>query len=192
MNKKIAKTLLILCIAYMIGYYILKFIFAEQLLLVITDPNIIRLGKLIDGNVIYKYIFNLVTTFMTLLLFVFSSTGRFKLKWYEFMYVVLGTIICKLCAQFTPDLYTHTSISIMFLLALVCKGSLLYSVTSFTIHGYLSQFLFSIRGFETIMTKFTTATAIALMIECYMWLLILSLFFNLKENKNGCSTTISK
>ena len=58
MNKRIAKTLLILCIAYIVGYYILKFIFPEKLLLVVTDENIIRLGTIIDSNKIYKIIYN--------------------------------------------------------------------------------------------------------------------------------------
>ena len=193
MNKRIAKTLLILCIAYMIGYYILKFIFPEQLLLVVTDENIIKLGRFVDSNKIYKILLNTITTFITLLLFVFSSTGRFKLKWYEILYIIIGAIVCKLCAEFMPNLYTHTSISIMLILASLCKGKLSYTILTFVIHGYLSQFLFSIRGFETILIKYNTITGIALTIECYVWLIILALFFNLKEKDNyGHGTSISK
>lgn len=192
MNKKIAKTLLILCITYMLGYYILKFIFPEQLLLVVTDTNVISIGQFIDSNIVYRYILTALSTLITLMLFVCASSGRFKFKWYEILYVILGMIACELCAEFIPELYTHTSISIMFILATLCKGKLLSTTLSFVIHGYLSQFLFCIRGFETIIQTYTTITGIALMIECYMWLFVLALYFNIKEKKDEISTTISK
>ena len=193
MNKRIAKTLLILCIAYMIGYYILKFIFPEQLLLVVTDDNIIRLGRFVDSSKIYKILLNIITTFITFLLFVFASTGRFKLKWYEILYIIGGTTICKLCAEFTPNLYTHTSISVMLILALLCRGKMFYTISSFVIHGYLSQFLFSIRGFETILQYYTTITGMVLTLEGYIWLIILALFYNIKERENyGYVTSIPK
>jgi hypothetical protein len=184
MNKRIAKTLLILCIAYMIGYYVLKFVFPEKLLLVVTDENILRLGNFIDSNILYKYALNIVSSFLTFVLFIFASTGRCRLRWQEFCYTLVGTAICFLCGLYLPSLYTHTSISVMFLLALLCKGKMLYTVSSFVIHGYLSQFLFSIRGFETILQYYTTVTGIVFTIEGYMWLLILSLFYNLKEKNN--------
>jgi hypothetical protein len=192
MNKRIAKTLLILCIAYMIGYYILKFIFPEKLLLVVTDENIIRLGTIIDSNKIYKLIFNFVTSFITLFLFTLSCCGRFKIKWYEILYIILATILCMFCAEFKPDLYTHTSISIMLILTLLCKGKMGYTVITFTIHGYLSQFLFSIRGFSTIMKYFNSVTGIVLMTEGCVWMIILTLFFNIRERNYERNATISK
>ena len=92
-----------------------------------------------------------------------------------------------------PNLYTHTAISMMLILATIFKGKLAYTTISFVIHGYLSQFLFSIRGFETILLNYNLVSGIALMVECYVWLIILALFFNLKEKNNGeFSSTISK
>jgi hypothetical protein len=193
MNKRIAKTLLVLCIAYIVGYYILKFIFPEQLILVVTDANIIRLGRFVDSHIVYKIILNVVTTFTTLLLFTFASSGRFKFKWYEILYILVGTTMCELCAWYSPQLYTHTSISVMFILAWLCKGKMVSTIISFVVHGYLSQFLFSIRGFETILMNYTTITGIVLTIECYAWLLILALFFNIKGGNNYAhGSTISK
>ena len=49
MNIKIAKTMLILCIVYIVAFYILKFIFPEQLLLVVTDPNILKVGQFLES-----------------------------------------------------------------------------------------------------------------------------------------------
>lgn len=193
MNKRIAKTLLILCIAYIVGYYILKFIFPEQLVLVVTDSNIIALGKFVESNIIIENIFKIFSTSITYYFFSCACTGRFKFKWYEFLIILGFSIISRLCNMYLPNLYTHTTTSIMLLLPVLFKGKLSYTTFSFIIHGYLSQFLFSFRGFETILLKYNLVSGIALMIECYVWLIILALFFNLKENKNGrFSTSISK
>ena len=192
MNKKIAKTLLILCISYMVGYYILKFIFPEQLLLVVTDANIIRLGKFVQSNIIIENIFRILTSFITYYLFSCACTGRFKFKWYEFLIILAFAIISRLCAIYLTNLYTHTAISIMLLLPTILKGKLLYTSISFILHGYLTQFLLEIRGFETIITQYNLVSGIVLMIEGFVWLIILTILFNLKEKKDGFTTTIHK
>ena len=193
MNKRIAKTLLILCIAYIIGYYILKYIFPEQLVLVVTDENIIRLGKFVESNIIIENIFRIITAFITLYLFSCASTGRFRFKWYELIVIMGFSIIDRLCLLFAPELYTHTAISLMLLLPTIFKGKLLYTTISFILHGYLTQFLLQIRGFETIILNYNIISGIVLMIEGFVWLIILALVFNLKERKNGKSiTTIYK
>ena len=55
----IARTLLALCIIYMIGFYILKFIFPEYLLLAITDENVLKAGVFIESNETYILIHQL-------------------------------------------------------------------------------------------------------------------------------------
>lgn len=192
MNIKIAKTLLILSLVYMIAFYIIKFIFPEVLLLQITDPNVLSFGNFIESWEGYTHIYYCLSTFLTFYLFCCASCVRFKFKWYEFMYMLGAVVLSRIVATFLPSLYVHYSTSIMFILAMLCKGKLTRATITFTIHGFLSQFLFSIRGYETIVGKINIASCIALSIECYMWLLVLSLLFYLKEKKNGSSTTIPK
>lgn len=193
MNIKIAKTMLILCIIYIMGLYILKFIFPEQLLLVITDDNILKFGEFIESWTGYVHIIQMLSTWITLYLFTSASKGNFKLKWYHVIYLTCGTIISNLILYIYPSLYTHISTSIMLLLAMLMKGKLSYTAITFSIHGLLSQFLFSIRGFETIIMKYNMASGLVLATECYVWLVLLALLFYLKEKKNGrISPTISK
>lgn len=193
MNIKIAKTMLILCIIYIMGLYILKFIFPEQLLLVITDDNILKFGEFIESWTGYVHIIQMLSTWITLYLFTSASKGNFKLKWYHVIYLTCGTIISNLILYIYPSLYTHISTSIMILLAMLMKGKLSYTAITFSIHGLLSQFLFSIRGFETIIMKYNMASGLVLATECYVWLVLLALLFYLKEKKNGrISPTISK
>lgn len=194
MNIKIARTLLTLSIIYIIGFYIIKFIFPDFLLLQITDPNVLNFGKFVESSPIYLEIYYSISTFLTFYLFVSASRGSFKINWKHLIYLIVAVIINELVAIFIPELLVHTSTSLMFLLACLCKGKLWQTVISFVIHGYLSQFLFSIRGFETIIMNTNIATYLVLSLECYVWLILLALIFYLKEKKNygKSSTTISK
>ena len=185
MNYKIARTGLILCVIYLVVFYILKFIFPEILIQTITSPTILQLGKFLADYQWADYIFRTITSFVPIYLFACASSGRFKFSWLEMVYIISGTLLCRLCIIFLPELYTHTSTAIMFLVALLCKGKLTYSAITFTIHGYLSMFLFAIRGFETIAHNVNTINGFMIALEGYVWLVLLAIIFNIKERKSN-------
>lgn len=185
MNYKVAKTMLILCVVYLLGFYILKFIFPELLLQAITSETVLKLGEFINSSKIIEIAFKCVTIFITLYLFVCASKGKFALTGLEYVYILVGTAFTELTALFLPQFYTHFSISVMFLLALLCKGKLLNATVSFIIHGFLSQLLLSIRGFETVLTKINTISGLLLTTEAFVWLVVLTIIFKIKEKENG-------
>ena len=132
----------------------------------------------------YELIFMTISTFVCLYLFGCASSGHFKFKWWQFC-IILGCAIANtVFVVFLPNLYTHTSICLMFVVAVVCKGKLLYSTLSFSLHGYLSQFLTSIRGFETVIIYINPISGFLIALESYVWLTLLAIIFNIKENKN--------
>ena len=184
--------MLILCIVYIVGFYILKFAFPQYLLLTITDPTILKFGEFLQNKPAILYIYQILSTFLTFYLFSAASKASFKMKWYEILYILGASIICKLVSQFIPEYYVHISTTCMFVLATLCKGKLLYSTVAFGIHGIMSQFLFKIRGFETVVMKINVASALVLSIECWVWLILLGLLFYLKEKRNGLRSTISQ
>lgn len=192
MNIKIAKTLLILNIVYIVAFYIIKFAFPDFLLLQITDPNVLKLGSFIESNAVVLEIYYCLSTFVTFYLFVCASRGSFKINWKHLIYLVVAVAINELISIYLPTLAVHTSTSLMLLLALLCKGKMYYAVPAFITYGYLSQFLFSIRGFETIISNINVASSFILGLECWVWLFLFSLLFYLKEKKNASSTTIPK
>ena len=189
MNIKIAKTMLALCIVYILGFYVLKFIFPEYLLLTITDPNILTVGKFIESSVVCVEIYYFITRFITYYLFASASKGSFRLNWLQLVYILVAVALDGLISWFLPDLAVHTSISLMFLTALLCKGKFAYTTIAFIIHGFLSQFMFSIRGFETIFYTANIASYFVLSIECFVWMIIVGLIFYLKEKKDGKSSS---
>lgn len=185
MNYKVAKTGLILCIVYLVAFYILKFFYPDILLQAITSPTLIRLGEFMNEYTFAMEIIKVSASFLTYYLFVCACSGKFKLSWIELLYVIIGTLVAKLCILFLPNLYTHTSISVMLILSLLCKGKLLNTTLSFVIHGYLSQFLTSIRGFETIIVYVNSISGLLFNLEAYVWLILLAIIFYFKEEKKN-------
>lgn len=182
MNKKIAKTLLVLSVLYICAFYVIKFIFPEFLLDQLTDPNVLALGNFLNSHTILLLGVGMLTTFLTFYLFVCASRGKFKLKLKEFIYIIAGVILSFVVTILAPNLMTHTSTSIMLLLALLCNGKKEYFIPTFIIHGYLSQFLSAIKGYETIITEINAVSGFMLGIEGWLWLFIFSLVFYLKED----------
>lgn len=187
MNYKIAKTMLVLCGIYLIAFYILKFFFPEMLLQAITNPTLLRLGEVMNSWGGSSHLINFVGTFATLYLFSSASSGHLSKTKKEWLYILCGMIVTGIFYYCFSELYTHATTAIMFVVACLCKGKLIYSTISFTIHGFLSQFLLSIRGFETIITiqnAINPLSTFVLCTEMYLWLILLTLIFYFKENKN--------
>lgn len=185
MNDKIAKTMLGLCIGYLSVFYVLKFFFPELLIQVISSPALIRLGEFIGIWVGFEYIVMSITLYATYYLFASASSGNFKFNW-KFHLIICGCIIAShLVAELLPELYTHTTTAIMLMLAVLAKGKLSYTAITFIIHGYLSQFLLAIRGFETVIIYINSVSGILFNLEGLVWLALLAIIFYLKENNNG-------
>lgn len=188
MNYKIAKTMLILCIVFLSVFYILKFIFPDLLIQVITNPTLLRLGEFINSWIGYSIIVNVICVFITFYLFACASCGRFKFSAKEIGICSAIVVANILVYYFLPELYTHISTASLFIVSCICKGNLTYATISFSIHGILSQFLLSIRGFETIIvqiTKMGTLSALILGFEMHLWLILLAIIFYFKENKRN-------
>ena len=182
-----------LCIGYLVAFYILKFFFPDILLQSITSPTLLQLGKFINSWDGYSVIVNVICVFITFYLFACASCGRFKFTHKELIISSAIIVANILVYYFLPELYTHFSSSSLFVVSCVCRGNLAYTTISFTTHGFLSQFLLSIKGFETIIVQISqigTLSALILGFETYVWLILLSIIFYFKENnKNGIDFT---
>lgn len=190
MNYKIARTMLTLCIVYLIGFYILKFIFPDLLIQTITDPTVLKFGELLQKWVGFVHLFNVLGTLITFYLFTCAGTGRFKFTRVEVAIILGGVSVSLLIYYLLPEFYTHSSAALMLVTVWLCKGKLRNTVITFAIHGYLSQLLLSVRGFETVITAVPQAAllgGIILASEMYVWPILLAIIFNIKEGKGNGS-----
>lgn len=186
MNDKIAKTMLYLCIGYLSVFYVLKFFFPELLLQTITNPTLLKLGEFMNCYPFTIVIFQFISSAITFYLFACSSCGKFKFDYKEFIYLGIIVILNNIIYYILPELYTHTCTSLMLVSSLAVKGNLKYATISFVVHGYLSQFLFAIKGIETITMYINPLNGFVFSTEANVWLILLSIVFYFKENsKNG-------
>lgn len=192
MNTKISKTILILMSIFMIAFWILKLAFPKELLLIITNKEILSVGFFLDNNIWALHLYKFLSTMLTFYLFLCASKGKFNLSWIEFISLALLVVLNRFVSEFIPEYYIHISTASMFILSCIGNGKLLYSTITFTVHGLFSMMLFNIRGFETILLNYNMASGIVLSIEGYCWIIMFAILFNLKERKNGLITTISK
>ena len=183
MNKKLSFSLLALCSTYLIAFYIIKFAFPEWLLLQVTHPAIVRVGQFFQSSIWLMKSFQIFTTFLTFYLFVSASRGKFGLKWFEALYILIAATINQTVTDYLTAYAVHTSISLMLILALLCKGKLLYAAPSFVVYGFASQLMLTIRGFETILQTFNIATGLVLGLDAWVWLFVFALIFNIKEKE---------
>lgn len=187
MNYKVAKTMLCLCVAYLIAFYVLKFFFPEMLLQTITHPTLLRLGEFMNQYPFTTVIFQFISSSLTFYLFACAGSGRFKFTTVEFVFLGIIVIANNVVYYILPELYTQTCTSLMLLSAVVAKGNLKYTTISFVLHGYMSQFLFSIKGFETIVMFVNPLSGFVFSTEANVWLILLSIIFYFKENKTNGS-----
>jgi hypothetical protein len=192
MNYKIAKTMLTLCSLYLFAFYIIKFFYPELLIQVIASPTLIKLGEFLNLWQGFSVILNVMGETIVLYLFCCAGKGQIVKEQRHFVYIVIGIILNALVYYFLPELYTHTSIVIMLALSYLCGGKFNYTLFTFIAHGYLSQFLLSIKGFDTVIVNVPQAMLLGSFIlgcEIYFWLIILATLFYFKENKNGFNCT---
>lgn len=183
MRKKVFITMLSLVIGVMVAYYVLKFLFPEKFLLMITDPNILRFGEFLETHKIFDTIFSIIMSFVTLYLFACGSASKTHLNWWKTLIVLGVATFNVLLAQYWTDFFLHISIVSMFFCASLEDCKLRPATLIFSIHGFLQLFLLKIRGFDSILPVMNKAVVHTLGMENLIWLVLFYIIFNFKKEK---------
>ena len=187
MNKKVLKTMIALVVIFLCALYVLKIFFPEEFVMVIENEQLIKIGEYVDNNLWLHIILACITSFITYWLYLCAVTRKWYLNWKEIL-MVLGVIaITQTLYSFdeTVDLASGISIISMLILPVFSKADLKDVAIVFSIH-YMAQLLSTlIRGLPLLLTNVNYATIFLMTIECYFWLLLFYLYFNVKRrNKN--------
>ena len=184
MNKRVLKTMLALVIIFLFSLYILKIFMPEQFVLSIETKVIINIGNYIDAHAWANYLFGILTSFITYWLYLCATCRRWYLKWYECL-IVLAVIGISIGLTFW-DTNVYSAFSCITFVALPCLfGSDLKTVAiCFSIHSLSQTFTLTIRDLPVYMNAFNTLSLTLITIDCYIWLLLLYLFFNYNKEVN--------
>lgn len=188
MNKKVLKTMIALVVIFLCALYVLKIFFPEEFVMVIENEQLIKIGEYVDNNLWLHIILACITSFITYWLYLCAVTHKWYLNWKEILMVLSVIAITQTLYSFdeTIDLASGISIISMLILPIFSKANLKDVAIVFSIH-YMAQLLSTlIRGLPLLLTNVNYATIFLMTIECYFWLLLFYLYFNVKRrDKDG-------
>ena len=177
--------------AILVFLYFLKLVFPEYYIGVAQNPNIVKFGELVDGNIWTIYLFNFVTSFVALYFYTCACCRIKKLKATE-MAVEAGIIIGSyLVEMFLPEqslAYNFIGYLIIPLLVACMRKlqdpKIFYSTCICFIATTFAQSLsLSIRDISTAISYPNTATYFVLLIDGYIWNILLYNYFNFRREQ---------
>lgn len=181
MNRKVFVTMLSLCVAFLLGLYIAKIFFPQEFAFAISNENVATIGNVIDSNIVLTWICAMITSFITYWLFLCACKRKYTLNWKEIVVVLIFIVAVRVIRMFDVNLASHISISSFFIIPLVFKHDLKIATITFAIHGLSQVLSLSIRNLPIYFINVNSITAILAGGECILWLVLMYIIFNYKE-----------
>ena len=180
MYKKIIKTMIALVVVFLISLYILKIFLPEQFIMIIENDNLIAIGNFVDNNLWLHILLGIITSFITYWLYIGAVTRKWCLNWKEIILVVISIALTQALYDYNSTLASGISIISMIAIPTISNANLKDVAIVFSIHS-LSQILSTlIRDLPFLLTNVNYATILLMGMECYFWLLLFYLYFNIK------------
>ena len=191
MNKKVLKVMIGLVIAFLISNYILKFFFPKEFVMLIENERIVEIGTFIGERPWLQEFCDIILTFITYWLYIGATTQKPSLTCKEFLYVALAIAITHTAYYFDADLCAGLSVAFMIIIPALSDARLRPVAVVFSIHSLSQKLATSIRSLPMLLTNVNYITIVLMTLECYFWLLLVYLLYNLKkEEKHNEHTTI--
>jgi hypothetical protein len=184
MNKKVLRTMITLVVVFLVALYVLKIFFPEQFVMAIQNEQFVKIGNFIDSKEWLSYICSGITMFVGTYFYLCATTRKWYLSIKEISLLLGFVIATQLLYLYDANLANGISIMMMIILPCILKSDLKTTTTAFCIH-YTSQLLsLKIRDLPLLLTNINSIISIFLTFECYLWLLLLYLYFNYKKEKD--------
>ena len=186
---------LLLVGAILVVLYIVKIFFPQFIVKVAEIPRIVKIGNYIDSHKWCYYLFNGLTSFL-ILYFYACGCCRIKLLDYKEILIVIGLIsVSHLIEEFIPNQLLAYNFALYLIIPLIIATKRKfndYSIFNSTaicsiVTTFAQSISLEIRGISTLVSYPNTATYFILLIDAYIWNLLLYNYFNYKkgETNNG-------
>lgn len=185
MNKRVLKTTIYLCWAFLIAFAILKIWFADEFAIAITNQHILSAGEFIDARPWLQQIIFGVTTFLTHHFYLCACCMKWHLSLKQYIAVALITAVSNIAKYYVNnDEFTLIiNVTIMVLLPYLYKADYGAFVTILLAH-YIGQLLITvIRGEALNELTYNTINITIMMADAYVWLLLYYLYSNLYKER---------
>lgn len=184
---------LIISIIILAVLYFAKLIFPAYIIGVAQIPRIVEFGNYVDSHRWALYLFNFATSFLALYFYTCACCRIKKLTWIEVGALSVLIIGSYLVEYFLPNQLLAYNFILYLAIPLVVAYirkiedySIFYSTAICFIFTTVAQSLsLSIRDISTAIEYPNTATYFILLIDGYIWNVLLYNYYNYRRDKNG-------
>lgn len=188
MYKKVIKSMIGLVIIFLIALYIIKLFFPNQFVMIINNDTILYIGNYIDSCLWLQMLIGTVTSYLTFWIYLCAVSRKWYLSWLESIILLLFVVGCQFLYNF--DITIANAINLISFIVLPCfvkpKANLYTVAIVFCVHYFAQTLSIAIRNFTGLLETVNSIMILLMTIECYFWLLLFYLYFNLKgDSANG-------
>lgn len=184
---------IILFSVILFGLYALKFIYPNSIIQIAEVSTIVTFGEYVDSHLWAYYLFNGLISFVVGCVYCCACCRKKYLSRLEHLIVLIEVILLFIIEYFLPEYYLSLNLICMIILPTIINAinkykdiKYLYStVITFAFHSIAQLLTLSIRGMSMLITYPNSATFTILIIDVFIWVVLLYNYFNYKENKNG-------
>ena len=171
--------------------YLLKLIFPEFVIMLAEIEPIVKFGNFIQSKKWLYLLFSFLISTFGFFFYCCACCRKKKLDWIDFIIIVIYNILILVVQEFLPSYYyTISMVCLIIIPIVICikdkKTDIkyLYSTgTVYSIHTLSQMFSLEIRGLNAMITQPNIATLTILLIDVYIWLVLLYNYYNYKEDK---------
>lgn len=179
MNKRVLRTLIYLCWAFLVAFALLKTVWAEQFAIAVSTPNIIKVGQFIDTHIWLKQIVHCITSLFTYQFYLCACCHKWFLNWKQYLILLPITIGITLLNWYFPSQMVAINFVFMFVAPLFLKAKYIDVAIVFATHT-LGQFaILYIRSQPMTLADINIITQLICALDCYVWLILYYLYSNL-------------
>lgn len=175
---------LILCAVILVAVYILKIFFPHFVVEVAQVESITTVGHYIDTHKWAWYLASFVLSFFVCYLTFCACCRKKYLSLKETIITVGCVLFLYVVKEFLPAQYAALNFSLMVFLPMLFKGDFKATAICFSTTCFLQTISLEIRGLSVMIADYNFATLIILMIDVYIFQVLLYLLFNYKKGEN--------
>lgn len=178
MNKKVFISMLILCVTFLVGLYILKIFFPQEFVIAVNNERLIEISKFIDEHKAIYYIFGGITAFFTYWLYCCACIHTYYLRWFECL-EILGVVVVARILNFYDASFAGiiNTCAFLFLPALM-RADFDTTAIVYTVHGINQGLTLKIRNLTSYCNYLGSLNIFVLAFDMYLWLILFYLVCN--------------
>lgn len=182
---------LILCGVLLVAFYVAKIFFAEFIVGVAEIPAIVNFGNFIDGNIVFRNIFDFLSNILITGIYFCACCRVSKLNLKAFLVLVCYALVLRLCSNFFTGLYSVFNLGgLVFCPLIICllnnnanKDTFISTVICFSVDSITQVLSMIIRDITLIANTLNTATYTVLLIDMIIWRVLLYCYYNYKKGE---------